>query len=507
MVALLSSHEIPACGSPKLSRQFVRTDFGIIHVLRSESASGNLLPVLCLHMGGDNAESFSALMEASAGVRDLIAIDYPGAGQSELRDGVASVELFARAAWSVLDAYGYEKVIIFGHHTGSKVAVEMATQKPNRVQRIIMAATSFNFSTQPNSGRGNLVRSTPTQVSSFMRRLDQVLPRSSPDSLRLRMLKEYLTSNQAEVSAMEAANSYNTVYKDRLTQIEHQVDLIVLGDELVDETPKALTYLRNVDIHEKLNWEHGFLETYPDEVLMFLENLFASGNKEDSPKSFVGDTQLTPLAARLKSSGRMIDLVKRQPFEISNFSHESGNDLHVANEFVFFLVSGEATLCQANRGRVDINQLFFPGDQCIITDADIIMPLTKCQAIIISKSYADQIIQSSTYLSQIMLEALESNVESLREITTLRGRVPAEQAVASLLLHIARRQNNLNHIDLNLTRVEMAQILGLVFETVSRCFSKLRKLELIDHGRQVVKILEPEQLADFSIGKTIEKRP
>jgi len=75
------------------------------------------------------------------------------------------------------------------------------------------------------------------------------------------------------------------------------------------------------------------------------------------------------------------------------------------------------------------------------------------------------------------------------------GRQTAVERIAGFLLDMAERQGGLEHFDLPMTRLDIADYLGLTIETVSRVFAKLRAAGLIKlRSIRCVEISKPEAL-------------
>lgn len=74
--------------------------------------------------------------------------------------------------------------------------------------------------------------------------------------------------------------------------------------------------------------------------------------------------------------------------------------------------------------------------------------------------------------------ALQSLIRAQEHLLVL-GRQNAVERVAAFLLDLADRQDSETHVDLPMSRADIADYLGLTFETVSRVLRKLKELRLI----------------------------
>lgn len=107
-------------------------------------------------------------------------------------------------------------------------------------------------------------------------------------------------------------------------------------------------------------------------------------------------------------------------------------------------------------------------------------------------------------LEHKLLERTLSELDRTRRWMLLLGRMSAEQKVASFLLEMADRMgvrgaDHVKAVTLPLSRQQIADVLGLTIETVSRQLSKLRSAGLIDLvSRREVLIKDIEQLEAIS---------
>jgi pimeloyl-ACP methyl ester carboxylesterase len=101
--------------------------------------NGDARRVLCLHGWLDNAASFMVLAPRLAGC-DVVALDLPGHGLSDHRGAVAMpffLEYVADVA-AVLDALGWQDVVLVGHSLGAGVAGYTAAALSSRVSHLVL---------------------------------------------------------------------------------------------------------------------------------------------------------------------------------------------------------------------------------------------------------------------------------------------------------------------------------------------------------------------------------
>jgi CRP/FNR family transcriptional regulator len=106
-------------------------------------------------------------------------------------------------------------------------------------------------------------------------------------------------------------------------------------------------------------------------------------------------------------------------------------------------------------------------------------------------------------LEQRLLAVAENEIAAAQEQILLLGRKTAMERIASFLLLQASRMKARgmpdNPVLLPMTRAEMGDYLGLTIETVSRCFTRLRKLDVIGlPAPDRVQIRQVEQLRRLS---------
>ncbi len=116
---------------------YVDGPFGQIHYQQAGEPDKPTV-VLC-HQSPSSSEMFRAAYQplAQRGVQ-VIGIDTPGFGMSDVPDHPPSIEEYAAAIGVCIGALTDKPVTLLGHHTGAAIAAEVAVTAAERVGRLIL---------------------------------------------------------------------------------------------------------------------------------------------------------------------------------------------------------------------------------------------------------------------------------------------------------------------------------------------------------------------------------
>src|SRR5882757_9276115 len=120
---------------PSVERRFVTTEHGRIHT----AIAGAGFPVLLLHQTPRSWDEYRDVLPLLGRDFRAIAMDTPGFGDSDAPEGDPSIEVWATAAFALLDALGEKEFAVVGHHTGAVIALEMAATAPDRVSALVLS--------------------------------------------------------------------------------------------------------------------------------------------------------------------------------------------------------------------------------------------------------------------------------------------------------------------------------------------------------------------------------
>jgi 3-oxoadipate enol-lactonase len=193
--------------------------------------------LLIMGLGGHILDWGSVLPERLAESRSVIVFDNRGAGRSDQPAGPYSIAEMANDTVGLLDVLGIERADVFGVSMGGMIAQEMAVRHPERINRLILGATS------PGGDASVLA---PPEVQAYLEpRLDltlhEVLWWSAPASFPQEFIhanpdivERKVQANMGYPSSIDAYRAQLAAYRafeieDRVSEIRAPT-LVIAGD-------------------------------------------------------------------------------------------------------------------------------------------------------------------------------------------------------------------------------------------------------------------------------------
>jgi pimeloyl-ACP methyl ester carboxylesterase len=127
--------------------------------------TGTGKPLLLIMGLGGCIESWKPLQRQLTG-RELIMVDHPGMGHSPAPALVLPMPQIAKMYVGLLDKLGYDCVDVLGYSFGGTVAQQMAVQHPDRIDRLVLAATACGWGGVPMSLSAALASAIPMRYYS-----------------------------------------------------------------------------------------------------------------------------------------------------------------------------------------------------------------------------------------------------------------------------------------------------------------------------------------------------
>jgi CRP/FNR family transcriptional regulator len=156
-------------------------------------------------------------------------------------------------------------------------------------------------------------------------------------------------------------------------------------------------------------------------------------------------------------------------------------------------------------GREQIVGLLFPGDfvgQPFAGEAPLtVTTLTETDLCIYPRAGFEQMLDKYPRMERMLLARTMASLNEAHGRMLALGRKNAQERVAGFLLELvehagSRGSDGLLHVQIPISRSEMADLLGLTIETVSRQLTRLRAAEVIAfaHGERDCTICDQAQL-------------
>lgn len=121
-------------------RQTVPTRHGAVAL----SITGSGPPLVLLHSGGHDRSDYDAITPALAARHEVIAIDLPGHGESEMFSppSAATARRASEAIVDAVDALDRAPAILVGNSVGGTAALLCALDRPERTSALVLVSTS-----------------------------------------------------------------------------------------------------------------------------------------------------------------------------------------------------------------------------------------------------------------------------------------------------------------------------------------------------------------------------
>ena len=118
--------------------------------------------VILLHPGVGSSDAFTKVLPFLSHTYCTIAPDFLGNGDSDPAPYPYEMIHHARSIVSFMDSLDIKEASIVGHHTGAKVAAEIAINWPERVKKLVLSSLGYWQATE------NIEKKEPTNFTSMV---------------------------------------------------------------------------------------------------------------------------------------------------------------------------------------------------------------------------------------------------------------------------------------------------------------------------------------------------
>lgn len=184
--------------------------------------------LILLHGLGSSIYSWSEVFDGLARQHDVVAVDLPGFGSSDQPEDLAFSRL-PRAVLGIMDRLGLEKASLAGNSLGGAVAIVVAAERPERVERLVLIGSAgFNLAPERRPAILRLVTMVP---GLFLERLPirRVLTRRGLRHVFLdagKVTEERVEEYAAPMLRPGAARSLHSLLTSSSSELDHFEELL-----------------------------------------------------------------------------------------------------------------------------------------------------------------------------------------------------------------------------------------------------------------------------------------
>ncbi|NWG33286.1 MAG: alpha/beta hydrolase [Chloroflexi bacterium] len=211
-----------------IRKGYADTPNGQVHFRQLKNV--DRVPLVLLHQTASSGMMFEPLMTLLSDSFHTLALDTPGFGASFQPPSGFSIQYISDVLYAALRQLGVESCYLFGHHTGAAIAVQMAHDHPNFIQKMVLSGPPLLNETQINELKASLKPfaiaedgSHLTQVWERIRKRDSALPLET-------VHREVLLTQSAREAAQGAYQAvFEQPFQSQLEALE--IPILVMAGE------------------------------------------------------------------------------------------------------------------------------------------------------------------------------------------------------------------------------------------------------------------------------------
>lgn len=224
-------------------------------------------PLLCFHLSPVSGAIYADFLAEMGRDRLVVAPDTPGYGASEEPREPPEIADYAAVMGEVMDALDIAEADCLGFHTGSKIALELALQRPAAIRHLVLISTPVYTPDELERMRVEFAPMVPREDGRHLVDYWQALLNFRGPGQTLEMIMRYypdhLRGGEHRHWGHRAAFNYS--YPENLPRATQPILVLNNHDDLEAFTPRAMPYIRNGRLLARPDWGHGFLDLHARE--------------------------------------------------------------------------------------------------------------------------------------------------------------------------------------------------------------------------------------------------
>lgn len=258
-------------------REYIDARFGQLHwrIVRPPAATQRR-PLLCFHLSPVSGAIYENLLVEMGQDRLAVAPDTPGYGASDAPPRPPEIGDYARAMGDVLDSLEIDSADCLGFHTGSKIALELALQRPRSIAHLVLISTPVYTDDEIRQMRNEFAPMTVREDGEHLLDYWKGLLRWRGPGQTAQMIMRYFPDHIRGLEHRHWGHraAFNYRYDNTLPRAQQPILVINTQDDLNQYTARAAPLLQNGRILDLPDWGHGFLDLHTAEFARILREFF-----------------------------------------------------------------------------------------------------------------------------------------------------------------------------------------------------------------------------------------
>ena len=260
---------------PQFSKAYIDLDWGQIHRLQAAPSLVTEPTLVCFPPNPFSGNYYRQLMASLALDRTVVALDYPGLGQS---DPLTTWRTVGDLAEIMIDAIEsarltdeqHQSIDVCGYHTGAMVAAEVAIRRPDLVRRVILIGVPYFADPAENDAELQNVmqdRPLPTELAALESSWRFTMTDRHPDVVLERAYNNFLESAaawRARAPVYRALHGYAAA--DRAVLVTQPALVLNPHGGLKTHTRAYAQLIQDVSLVELPHLSYGVFDVAPEQI-------------------------------------------------------------------------------------------------------------------------------------------------------------------------------------------------------------------------------------------------
>ncbi|MBT5488434.1 MAG: alpha/beta hydrolase [Halieaceae bacterium] len=271
----LSAADNEPTAPPHFSKAYIDLDWGQIHSHQATPSLMTQRTLVCFPPNPFSGNYYRHLMASLAIDRRVVALDYPGLGQS---DPSATWRTVGDLAEIMIDAIEsarltdeqHQSIDVCGYHTGAMVAAEVAIRRPDLVRSVILIGVPYFADQAENDAELQDVmqdRPLPTELAALESSWRFTIADRHPDVVPERAYDNFLESAaawRARAPVYRALHGYAAA--DRAVLITQPALVLNPHGGLKTHTRAYAQLIQDVSLVELPHLSYGVFDVAPEQI-------------------------------------------------------------------------------------------------------------------------------------------------------------------------------------------------------------------------------------------------